>query len=70
MEEHPYMKHAFAIAEEALLVGEVPIGCVIVGSNAEIIGGFLYRLCLAMVVCGGGGGVWWSDGAVPVSVHG
>jgi hypothetical protein len=37
-EHHPLMKHAFAVAEEALSAGEVPVGCVIVDDNLGILG--------------------------------
>ena len=38
MEHEFYMKKALALAENAFSLGEVPVGCVIVNSDGEIIG--------------------------------
>ena len=38
MEREKFMREALRLAESAAEAGEVPVGCVIVGSNGEILG--------------------------------
>ena len=38
MEHEKYMRLALELAQEAFLAGEIPVGCVIVDENGEIIG--------------------------------
>lgn len=38
LQKEDYMRRALALAQEAAAAGEVPVGCVIVGPDGEIIG--------------------------------